>query len=252
MNVLYNFALKIQKKLNLKFNTMYHILIISTILLFILGTVLALFQMPVFVLLLILSAICYITATSYKQRMNEDKTTDTFNQNGKFSITNELKDDFCYDPISGAKLYLTFDVSESVQYERKFCHNCGASYYPELFVYQYKNNPKTGVSDEHYNKCYFCGEQLTKEPFHEEEQFDENIVDKRWDKEIFLDNCSKPTSRTSQYIFSFLIPLIGFILGAILLSKEDKSERESGTNCILLGLLSLVVSGVIVAIYLSK
>lgn len=43
MNVLYNFALKIQKKLNLKFNTMYHILIISTILLFILGTVLALF-----------------------------------------------------------------------------------------------------------------------------------------------------------------------------------------------------------------
>ena len=48
MNVLYNFALKIQKKLNLKFNTMYHILIISTILLFILGTVLALFQIPVF------------------------------------------------------------------------------------------------------------------------------------------------------------------------------------------------------------
>ena len=57
---------------------------------------------------------------------------------------------------------------------------------------------------------------------------------------------------TSQYIFSFLIPLIGFILGAILLSKEDKSEREKGTNCILLGLLSLVVSGVIVAICLSR
>lgn len=116
-------------------------MIISTILLFILGTVLALFQIPVFVFLLILSVICYITANSYKISMNTDQIINSFNQ-------------------------------------------------------------------------------------------------------------KHSTSHAPQYIFSFLIPLIGFILGAILLSKEDRSERESGTNCILLGILSLVVSGVIVAICL--
>lgn len=49
------------------------------------------------------------------------------------------------------------------------------------------------------------------------------------------------SSYTPQYILSFIIPLVGFILGAILLSKDSVSERKSGTNCILFGLLSLII-----------
>ncbi len=49
-------------------------------------------------------------------------------------------------------------------------------------------------------------------------------------------------SYTFQYIISFFIPLVGYILGAILLSKDDSDEKSVGKVCIILGIISTIIS----------
>ncbi|NDO18825.1 hypothetical protein FMM68_04045 [Lachnospiraceae bacterium MD329] len=44
-----------------------------------------------------------------------------------------------------------------------------------------------------------------------------------------------------QYAISFLIPLVGFILGAIMLSKNDERERSGGKSCIVLSITSIIL-----------
>lgn len=46
-------------------------------------------------------------------------------------------------------------------------------------------------------------------------------------------------------IASFIIPLVGFIVGAINLTKDDEEQRELGMNCIVLGIISLILSSII-------
>ena len=48
------------------------------------------------------------------------------------------------------------------------------------------------------------------------------------------------------YIFSFIIPLVGFILGANLMSKDNENEKSQGIICIILGIISIIISTVIV------
>jgi len=44
------------------------------------------------------------------------------------------------------------------------------------------------------------------------------------------------------YIISFLLPLAGFIIGAIYVSKDEEHFRQVGRTCLTLGLLSIVIS----------
>ena len=44
------------------------------------------------------------------------------------------------------------------------------------------------------------------------------------------------------YIISFLLPLAGFIIGAIYVSKDEEHFRHVGRTCLKLGLLSIVIS----------
>ncbi|HEY5562460.1 MAG TPA: zinc ribbon domain-containing protein [Clostridiaceae bacterium] len=43
------------------------------------------------------------------------------------------------------------------------------------------------------------------------------------------------------FFISILIPFVGFISGAILLTSDDPYKKESGTICIVLGIISSVV-----------
>ena len=52
----------------------------------------------------------------------------------------------------------------------------------------------------------------------------------------------RASGNTYRYIASFLIPIVGYVLGAILLSKNDEMEKTAGKNCIILGLVSSVIS----------
>lgn len=45
-----------------------------------------------------------------------------------------------------------------------------------------------------------------------------------------------------KYIISFIIPFIGFILGALLLSKDEKENRSQGKICIFLGLIHICIA----------
>ena len=55
-------------------------------------------------------------------------------------------------------------------------------------------------------------------------------------------------SFAAQYIFSFLIPLVGFIIGAVMLSSRDSSRSSCGTACILLSILSIVLDVLVWAV----
>ena len=50
------------------------------------------------------------------------------------------------------------------------------------------------------------------------------------------------------YIFSFIIPLVGFILGANLMSKDSEDEKSQGITCIVIGIVSVIVSAIILLI----
>ena len=81
--------------------------------------------------------------------------------------------------------------------------------------------------------CCFCNYKLDKSKYYvinyeqEEEEEEEG------------------SSYTFQYVISFLIPLIGYILGAILLSKEDAEQRSVGKKCIILGICATLLGGVL-------
>lgn len=82
--------------------------------------------------------------------------------------------------------------------------------------------------------CQFCGYVFDKSKYYDLEYYDELDQD---DSQV-----DDKEGHAFQYIISFLIPLIGFILGAILLSKESEEERELGKACIILGIISIVIS----------
>jgi hypothetical protein len=46
------------------------------------------------------------------------------------------------------------------------------------------------------------------------------------------------------YILSFLIPLAGFIIGAIYYTKPEPEYKHVGKMCIILGLLAILLSAV--------
>ena len=56
-----------------------------------------------------------------------------------------------------------------------------------------------------------------------------------------MERSQHTSGNTYRYIFSFLIPFIGYILGAVLLSKDDETEKTVGKNCIILGIISAVI-----------
>ena len=73
--------------------------------------------------------------------------------------------------------------------------------------------------------CPFCGYDLTS---NEGDRFDFSLEEKT----------SKPNN-IGIYILSFLIPLVGIIIGAIWLASDDK--KENGGKAIFFSILGIVV-----------
>lgn len=86
-------------------------------------------------------------------------------------------------------------------------------------------------------KCQFCGCKLDKERY-----YDLNYMPEI--EEDVEDNIESGEGYGFQYVVSFLIPLIGLILGAILLSKEEADSRSYGKVCIVLGIISVLISSI--------
>lgn len=79
-------------------------------------------------------------------------------------------------------------------------------------------------------ECTFCGAKLNKEKYYDLEYYNKE------DEEI-----EKNQSYLFQYFMSFLIPIIGFILGAIMMTKDDDEKVAIGKKCIIMGILSNVI-----------
>ena len=95
--------------------------------------------------------------------------------------------------------------------------------------------------------CQFCGYKFDKRKYYPE----------GWNRSDSDDNDYDGTEEESSsgytfhYVISFLIPLIGFIIGAIFLGKDTEEYRSVGKGCILLGILSCVVATVIWALIIN-
>lgn len=90
--------------------------------------------------------------------------------------------------------------------------------------------------------CTFCKAKLDKSRKVKERIEDEYDDD---DEEISV-------SRKSAFesIFSFLIPIVGFIYGSIMMAKEDDNSISIGRRCTVLATISMVISSIIIfAIY---
>lgn len=90
-----------------------------------------------------------------------------------------------------------------------------------------------GINPFEKDFCQFCGSKLDKRRYYKED----------WEEEIDNESSSEDVGRNSyafHYGVSFLIPLIGFIVGAIMLGKDSAEQRSVGKICIILGILSIV------------
>ena len=101
------------------------------------------------------------------------------------------------------------------------------------------NCPKCEGPNPFENKnCSFCGHKLDKSRYYDPvyyafaEEDDQNAQQEHGRSFGF------------HYVISFLIPMIGFILGAIMLGKNDEEEVSVGKACIILGIVSIVIAAI--------
>ncbi len=59
-------------------------------------------------------------------------------------------------------------------------------------------------------------------------------------------------SYTFHYVISVAIPLVGFIMGGILLTKDDEEDRSAGKVCIVAGIISVVIGYFLWSFYLNS
>lgn len=100
-------------------------------------------------------------------------------------------------------------------------------------------NKCDGINRFENDICQFCGNKLDKRKYYDLEYYDEIS------EETETESSEEETGYTFQYVISFLIPIIGFILGAILLSKDSDEEKNVGKQCIIIGIVSVVLSAIV-------
>lgn len=102
--------------------------------------------------------------------------------------------------------------------------------------------PKCGGPNEFDNEeCEYCGHALDKTAYLERAR---GIVTGEFDE----GEAAEPDDETSEgggFVFhrvvSFVIPLVGLIMGAVMLASGDEERRAVGKSCILLAVAGVVV-----------
>lgn len=117
-------------------------------------------------------------------------------------------------------------------------------------------------------KCKFCGAVLDKSEYYENARFalyeeirddssasdrlfdeafsrffakeEDEELDKAW-QQCITEPSKNGRSYAFHYVISVLIPLVGFIMGGILLTKDDERSRSAGKVCVVAGVISIVV-----------
>lgn len=92
--------------------------------------------------------------------------------------------------------------------------------------------------------CDYCGHKLDKAKYYTDEYYEWEEDSKETDEPS-----NQGDSYTFHYIISFLIPLIGFIVGAIMLANDNAEKRSCGKACIIIGIVSMIVSAIFVGAF---
>ena len=92
--------------------------------------------------------------------------------------------------------------------------------------------------------CEFCGYKLDKSEYYSMEYYENLRASHALDDNQAAENVPMDSDKSYgfQYFASFLVPLVGFILGAILMGKDDAGDRSAGKACVMLGVISMVLS----------
>lgn len=91
-----------------------------------------------------------------------------------------------------------------------------------------------GVNSFEDDYCKYCGAQLQKEKYYNLSYYEENTETNSEDENNH--------GHGFHYFASFIVPLVGFILGSILLSKDNEDQQYLGKICITLGMVSVIIS----------
>lgn len=92
--------------------------------------------------------------------------------------------------------------------------------------------------------CTYCNAKLDKQKYYSAEYYETLEDENNSDEES--------ESYTFQYIISFLIPLIGFIVGAIMMTKDNKEKVSVGKKCIVIGIFSIIIFTIIIMTMINK
>lgn len=72
------------------------------------------------------------------------------------------------------------------------------------------------------------------------------------------DSAKQPKARASDHesyntysLLSFLLPLVGLIMGAVMLTKEDKVDRKLGEHAIVVSIIGSVVWAILYTVYVN-
>lgn len=87
--------------------------------------------------------------------------------------------------------------------------------------------------------CQFCGVKIEKDKYYNIEYYKEAQV-----SEPDVEASAK--SYFFHYVISFIIPLLGLIIGGIMIADHDEERQSVGKLCIFIGVISVVVSYLLV------
>lgn len=99
-------------------------------------------------------------------------------------------------------------------------------------------------NDSHNENCAFCGSRLLKEKYYISDDTDSD--DEQDESEEYGQNF------TFHYVISFLIPLVGLMVGAIMLTKDDAEKIRCGKTCIITAIVSTILLGIILGAVVSS
>lgn len=100
-----------------------------------------------------------------------------------------------------------------------------------------------GANDFNQTECSFCSVKLNKDKYYNIDYYKSQD-----DTEETEYNENESQSYTFQFIMSLIIPIIGFIIGGIMIADSDEDRVSAGKTCIVLAIVSLVIGGIILAV----
>lgn len=88
--------------------------------------------------------------------------------------------------------------------------------------------------------CPFCNSPFEKGKYYTLDFYEDD------DAETTInDGKEYSESYVFQYVISLLIPLVGFITGAIMMSSDNEYKSSAGKTCVVLGIVSVIFSTII-------